>query len=308
MSRRNFGPLQSFGPAGGRASGGTAPSGGGAVVTPDQVSGLALWLDPSDSSTVTMGSNGYSVVNDKASGVGGRSAGDQFLFAPSSNYEPAVTSINGRAAMQFDGSNDYMVLRTKALGSTTNQRMHATGSADGLVINSESVTVIAVVKPVDGSWSGGAVNTYALPGIFDLSAGYGPGCYIYGTNAAANIGLRIYKFTSPGTGDHYVNDGTLQGFPVSGAVAMVWRQQDPGAAPATSYLYGGVDLSAALSTSTSQIQRSYLTYWSQNNCYFGYGYSDYSESVIGEFCVWDRALSDAEVAGMQAYFNQQWGV
>lgn len=303
MSRRNFGPLTSFGPSGGRASGGAPPSGGGAIVTPDQVSGLALWIDPSDSSTVTLVSGKYSTITDKASGVGGRSAGDQRLLAGGT---PAVTTINGRNAIEF--LNNYMVLQTSALGPTVNQRMHASGSADGLVVSSESVTVIAIVKPIDGTWSGGAVNTYNLPGIFDLSAGYGPGCYIYGTNAQGNVGLRIYKFTNPGTGDHYANDGTLQGFPVSGAVAMVWRQEDPGASPAASYLYGGVDLSAALSTSTSQIERSYQTYWSQRNCYFGYGYNSYSNSVIGEFCVWNRALSDAEVAGMQPYFNQQWGV
>ena len=65
----------------GQAPGG-APAPG--IVAPDAISGLALWTDPSDLSTVnqTGGTPGvyplYS-LSDKASGVGGRTAGQQYF-------------------------------------------------------------------------------------------------------------------------------------------------------------------------------------------------------------------------------------
>tara|TARA_Y100001973_G_scaffold106058_1_gene181824 strand:- start:981 stop:1955 length:975 start_codon:yes stop_codon:yes gene_type:complete len=307
----------------------TASGGGPAIVPPDAISGLALWTDPSDLATVNARGSGtantYPLVtlDDKASGVGGRVGGPSNPSAAppffSSQYwscfnGPTATTINGRTAMLFNGSNQYGVLRTIVNG-TTSQRMHNQTpgvGADGLVINSESVTVIAVVDPVGGKWpASGAYNTYDLPGMFDLSAGYGPGAYIYGTAAAGNKGMRIYKFTYPGSGDHYVNDGTLQGFVAGGPTMMVWRQQDPGPSPGASYLYGGVSLNLTanpLQTTTSQIYRSYLTKWKTSAMYLGFGYNTYASCKIGEFCVWDRALSDAEIQSLQPYFNQQWGL
>ena len=295
------------------ASSGAAPP---PIVQPDAISGLALWTDPSDLTTVNQRGSGtagtYPLVtlDDKASGVGGRTAGQQYW---SCFNGPTATTINGRTAMLYNGTNQYGILRTTVNG-TTSQRMHnATPGvgADGLVINSESVTVIAVVDPLGGTWAGGAVNTYALPGIFDLSSGYGPAAYIYGTTAAANKGLRIYKFTSPASGDHYVNDGTLQGLAANAPTMVIWRQEDPGPSPGASYLYGGLSLNLSanpLQTTTSQIYRSYSTYWRTRAQYIGYGYASYTNCAIGEFCVWDRALSDAEIQSLQPYFNQQWGL
>jgi len=294
----------------------SAGAGPPAVVQPDAVSGLALWTDPSDLATVNVRGSGtpntYPLVtlDDKASGVGGRAAGQQYW---SCFNNPTATTINGRTAMLYNGTNQYGVLRTTVNGTTSQRMLNTTPGvgADGLVINSESVTVIAVVDPLGGTWAGGAVNTYALPGMYDFCSGYGPAAYIYGTTAAANKGIRIYKFTNPGTGDHYVNDGTLQGLAASAPTMTVWRQADPGAAPGASYLYGGLSLNLAanpLQTTTSQIYRSYSSYWKTQPQYLGYGYTSYTNCAIGEICVWDRALSDAEIQSLQPYFNQQWGL
>ena len=104
MSRRIFGAMRSFGPGSGRTPDGTAPSGGGAIVPPDAISGLALWTDPSDLSTVNQRGSGtaatYPLVtlDDKASGVGSRSAGQQYW---SCFNNPTSTTINGRTAIEF---------------------------------------------------------------------------------------------------------------------------------------------------------------------------------------------------------------
>jgi hypothetical protein len=304
--------------------GGGPPVGGPApppLVAPDAISGLALWTDPSDVATHNGGAGGavFTSLADKAAGVGGRVAGQQYWAGPAGT-EATTTTIGGRTAMLFNGSNQYAILRTTVNGLTS-QRMHNSVpgvSADGLVINSESVTVIAVVEPLDGLVAAGAASTYgALQGIYDLASGYGPAAYIYGTAATANFGLRIYKFThpaiAPANGDHWVNDPANPGLPalpatITGPVASIWRQEDPGLAPGASFLYGGIDLAAALQTTTSQVYRSYSTYWKTRPMYLGYGYSSYSNCKVGEFCVWNRSLSDAEVQSLQPYFNLQWGV
>lgn len=276
------------------------------IVAPDDISGLCLWTDPSDTARSTIISGEYSSLESSDTGVG-RSVGDQVWTAPGASNRPPATTINGRAAMLFDGSSDYMRLYTN--GGVTAQAMLATGgmSHDGMV-NSQSVTVIAVLEPLDGTVGAGYTITYNLPGMLDFSSGYGPGFYIWGTAALNNLAAHIYKFTNPGTGDHYINNATNPGLPVAGPSAMWWRQADPGASPATSELYGEISVTATPQTASVPIEMSYQTYWTYKPMYLGYGYSQYGNCKVGEICVWDRSLSDAEVASLGPYFTAQWGV
>ena len=67
---------------------------------PKSIAGLKLWLDASDSSTVTLNGSAVSQWGDKS--------GNGFHFSQSTaNNQPAYTgSINGRSAISFDGVND----------------------------------------------------------------------------------------------------------------------------------------------------------------------------------------------------------
>jgi len=81
----------------------------GVIKTPRQLSNCLLWLDASDTSTLTLSSNIVSVWSSK---------GTSALYAvpvqlsnlPASNFSPLYVAgaVNGLGAIYFDGSNDYM--------------------------------------------------------------------------------------------------------------------------------------------------------------------------------------------------------
>lgn len=67
---------------------------------PKQISNLALWLDGNDASSLTLVSSAVSEWKDKASGN---------VFAQTTaNNRPTLTTINGKTALAFDGSNDTL--------------------------------------------------------------------------------------------------------------------------------------------------------------------------------------------------------
>jgi len=67
---------------------------------PRSISGLALWLDAADTSTVTLDSGFVSEWRDKT-------VGSAFVQTTPNN-RPGQTTINGRNALLFDGSNDTL--------------------------------------------------------------------------------------------------------------------------------------------------------------------------------------------------------
>lgn len=70
---------------------------------PTDISGLALWLDASDASTLTLdGSNNVSQWNDK-------SGNDRNAVQASTIRRPSLTTVaNGRTALLFDGIDDQL--------------------------------------------------------------------------------------------------------------------------------------------------------------------------------------------------------
>ena len=67
---------------------------------PKSISGLAMWLDAADTSTITLDAGAVSEWRDKA-------IGSQFVQTTPNN-RPGQTTINGRNALLFDGSNDTL--------------------------------------------------------------------------------------------------------------------------------------------------------------------------------------------------------
>lgn len=67
---------------------------------PKSISSLAMWLDGNDASSITLVSSAVSEWKDKASGK---------VFAQTTaNNRPTLTTINGKTALAFDGSNDTL--------------------------------------------------------------------------------------------------------------------------------------------------------------------------------------------------------
>ena len=67
---------------------------------PKSISGLAMWLDAADSSTITLDAGAVSEWRDKAIG--------STFVQTTPNNRPGQTTINGRNALLFDGSNDTL--------------------------------------------------------------------------------------------------------------------------------------------------------------------------------------------------------
>lgn len=74
---------------------------------PKSISGLSFWLDANDSSTVTLVSGAVSQWSDKSG-----SASPRNFTQSTANNRPTTTTVNGKAAIKFDGTND-------SLGNTT---------------------------------------------------------------------------------------------------------------------------------------------------------------------------------------------
>ncbi len=306
---------------------GQAPGGAPAPtpVSPDTISGLALWIDPSDAGTVSYsGGASISQIDDKASGVQGRSAGDQYFLAPSAAVEPTMETIAGRNALRFAGTTaaDYMRLYTAANGGWTQKMLQSNtypGSQwDGIVGTSEAVTIVAIIEPVTMNTVPSA-TTYDHPGIVDFSRGYGPGIYQGKTTAGSGfLRMYMYSYQTP-FATYAMRPVPANGFPVSvgtnTAYACTWRHDDPGALYATGPLEGGTDLTVAPQSGGEVQTRSYQSsghnyYWRTKEAFLGLGYSvgnGYCDVRIGEVCMWNRALTDVELASMASYFAGRWG-
>ncbi len=89
-------------------------SGGGAPFVPTDIAGLQLWLDASDTATITQAANAVSQWNDK-SGNANHATQGVALNQPSIN----TRTINGRNVIDFDGLTDTMPITLATIASIT---------------------------------------------------------------------------------------------------------------------------------------------------------------------------------------------
>ena len=68
--------------------------------SPNQISSLAMWLDANDSASLTLVSSAVSEWKDKAA--------SKIFAQTTANNRPTLTTINGKTALVFDGSNDTL--------------------------------------------------------------------------------------------------------------------------------------------------------------------------------------------------------
>ena len=150
---------------------------GGGAWTPADLTGLALWLDAADSSTITLNGTDVSQWDDK-SGNGNHAA-----QAVAANQPARVT--NG---IQFDGTDDYMDITAANIKTVTQPFVYAmvvdlnSGATfkpvtDGITNNLDRViTGNEGAGDNDGMWSGSPVNA--------------------ATQVTATA-VRVYNFASP---------------------------------------------------------------------------------------------------------------
>ena len=100
---------------------------------PKSISGLALWLDATDSTT-TIADQGISTWNDK-SGFG------RNFSQSTGNNQPTVSTLNGKRALSFNGTSAQMTLT----GVACSALVDATGAASFVVFRPSSDTTYSVL-------------------------------------------------------------------------------------------------------------------------------------------------------------------
>ena len=80
---------------------------------PKSIAGLALWLDASDSSTITLNGATVSQWRDKSGNA-------RDLSEATANNQPTMSTMNGKAALSFDGVNDSLSTSSTLMAVGTN--------------------------------------------------------------------------------------------------------------------------------------------------------------------------------------------
>jgi hypothetical protein len=199
------------------------PAGG---FNPRSISGLDMWLDAADSATITLDSSAVSQWRDKARNS---------VFAQTTpNNRPTLSTINGRNAVSFDGSNDtlscanpfttfplsmFFVQRvvsltnfgmTYTVGSNNDFNLRQNGTTGQLQIQLTS-TAVGITTPTLSTTAAQLISI-----VFDSTLANSV-AYLNGTALTVSSG----SFSQPTlSGTHWI--GTRNGgFPLNGLVAEV---------------------------------------------------------------------------------------
>ena len=106
---------------------------------PTEISGLKLWLDADDATTITESTSAIDQWNDKSG------QGNHVSSSGSDRPTYVASSMNGKAVVKFDGVGDYLQRTTFTAGAITG----------------EATSFIVFKSPTDG---GGTAGTYIMDG------------------------------------------------------------------------------------------------------------------------------------------------
>ena len=231
---------------------------------PASISGIVHWWDANDASTVTLDSGAVSTWTSKA---GTTTAASQ----STANNRPVTTTVNGKTALSFDGSNDGFnftgVSRTDetwiiAAAQTADQSGTRTLINDGTNGDGINVAKSAGARLVDTSWGNSTEGVgrfrpqYAAPNTVP----YGPAVISVVRSSAAGGFVFL-----DGTQRISAIDSSLSSFTTSGSVTM----QRIGYYSSTLFQWQG---------------------W------------------IGDILCWNRALSDSERLKVERFLGRKWGI
>jgi hypothetical protein len=231
--------------------------------SPASISGIADWWDANDASTITLDTGAVSEWRSKA---GLKTAASQ----STANNRPTTTTVNGKTAVSFDGSNDVLaftgtsrtdetwIMAAAQTADQAGQRQFMSDGANGTGFSATKASVKLFEVAFGGFTEGtnrlrveysGTASTPLGPAVLSCvrSAAAGGFVLIDGTQRASTIG------------------GTFAGFSVSSADTM--RR------------FG------AYSSTLFQLQG-----W------------------IGEILCYSRALSQSERLKVERYLGKKWGI
>ncbi len=176
---------------------------------PRTIQGLAMWLDASDSSTVTLASGAVSEWRDKS----GNSRNAAQTVA---NNRPATVTVNGRTAVSFDGMND-------GLEFTGVARTDETWIIAAAQTVDQSGTRMFISNAVEGFGIASAKGSVRLLVAYfgDFAEGVGRLRPYYNSNPAIPLGPAVLSVVrSAASGGFVFIDGTQRPSVVNGAASF----------------------------------------------------------------------------------------
>ena len=230
---------------------------------PASISGIANWWDANDASTITLDTGAVSEWRSKA---GLKNAASQ----STANNRPVTTTVNGKTALSFDGSNDGLnftgtsrtdetwIIAAAQTADQSGQRQIISDGGNGTGMSATK----AAVKLLEVAFGGFTEGTNRLRVEYSVTAStlMGPGVFTCVRSAAA--------------GGFVFIDGTQR----TGAVSP---------------------FASSFSTSNADTM-SRIGYYSSALFQF--------QGWIGEILCYSRPLSDSERLRVERYLGKKWGI
>jgi hypothetical protein len=246
------------------------------------VAGYNVWLDASDTATITQSGNAVSAWTDKSANA--------YVFQQLTAVNKPTTNtrtINSKNVIDFDGTSDF--LESTAAASTWNFMHNATGATTFMV-----------------------VNTDANAGANALLA----------TNQAGTTTPGVYYYVAPGGADQYdrvLISGTSGTYVVNNRIdiADTWLNgttqalgllTDPSNATTLSRakLYRNNNTNVAINGGADG--GGYSTNNATNTLNICGGAGNYLNGMVAEIIIYNSQLSGADITSNMNYLKTKWGI
>lgn len=229
---------------------------------PASISGLVHWWDANDAATLTLNSGAVETWTSKA---GTKTAASQ----STANNRPATTTVNGKTAILFDGSNDGLDF---------------TGTA-----RTDETWIVALAQTADQS------------GFRQFLSDFGDGRGMSASRGAVKFLEVCFGSFTEGVGRLRATYSNTPSTFLGPAVCSAVRSAAAGGfvfIDGTQRL-SGVNSDPSFTTSDSVTIRR-IGYYNSANFQF--------QGWIGEILLYDRALSAAERLKVERYLGKKWGI
>lgn len=228
---------------------------------PASISGIVHWWDANDAATLTLDSGAVSTWTSKA---GAKTAASQSV----ANNRPVTTTVNGKTALSFDGSNDGLDF---------------TGTA-----RTDETWIIAAAQTADQS------GTRAL--VADNGNGFG----IYTAKGSVRLMDTSWGAYTDGVNRHRTQYNANPAVPFGPGVISIVRSAAAGGfmfidGTQRTSIFGATSFTTSLSTTLSRIGYISSTVFPL-------------QGWIGEILLYDRALPAADRLKIERYLGKKWGI
>lgn len=241
---------------------------------PKNISSLALWLDPTDATSYTV-DTGVSAWNDK-------SGGNRNFSSSVGNNQPALSTINGKTALSFNGTSHFL------------------SSSSTLLSGNGAVTLFQVVQGTFTGTAGHLFNHNTGTGGADTNqicvewrADQGS-AWIFGTLRA-----RVKSFRSSTA---YNADQRFDSVDVSGIGAVTAEASFNATSATNTTRWKGTAAPTTNGTSDSGNEVG-MSIGCRNNATKSLFYT----GLVGEIVAYTRALTASERNAVQSYLSKKWG-